>query len=219
MLLADNSPMLKIKKGRKHLSNLELLSLAIGTGTENDLEIASAILQAVSYDLNRLARLSLNELTAIKGVTERKAAAVLAVFELGLRRESTPVASRPQITQSSDAYDVVKADLKDLGHEEFVILLLNQANKVIDRVFISVGGVAGTVVDVKKIFRAATANPYTAGIVLAHNHPSDNLNPSKADIDITKKIKEAGKYMDISVLDHIIVAGNGYTSLADEGLM
>lgn len=214
-----DTPILKIRKGRKHLSNQELISLAIGTGTEKDLETAATVLQAVSYDLNRLARLSLDELKTIKGMTCKKAAAILSVFELGLRRESTPISQRPQITQSSDAYDVLKADLKDLAHEEFIILLLNQANRVIDKISISVGGLAGTVVDVKKILRPAIDNPYTSGIILAHNHPSDNMQPSKADIDITKKIKEAGKYMDIVVMDHIIIAGNGYTSLADEGLM
>ena len=97
--------------------------------------------------------------------------------------------------------------------------MLSQQNEVIDKVFISVGGIAGTVVDVKKIFRAALANSLCAAVILGHNHPSNNLRPSKADISITKRIKEAGKHLDLAVLDHIIVAGTSYTSLADEGLM
>lgn len=205
--------------GRKHLTNAELLSLIIGNGTTQDIEIAKDLLKSIDNDLNRLGRLTFNELKKIKGITTKKAAAILGTMELGIRRESTPLSQKPQISQSSDAYDILKPFLADLNHEEFVILLLNQGNRVIDKAFISIGGMAGTVVDVKKVFRAALDNSLCAGIVLGHNHPSDNLNPSKADIDITKKIKEAGKYLDISVLDHIIVAGNSYTSLADEGLM
>ena len=109
--------------------------------------------------------------------------------------------------------------MSDLPHEEFVVLLLNQANRVIDRKYISVGGVAGTVVDVKKIFRSVISNSLVAAIILGHNHPSDNPKPSKADIEVTKKIKSAGKNLDIAVLDHIIVTSMSYTSLADEGLM
>jgi len=215
----ENATIIEMRKGRKHLSNNELLSLVIGSGTQNDTNIAANILQNVQYDLNALAKMTSLELQTIKGVTEKKAAAILAAMELGLRRQATPLASKPQISRSSDAYHIVMADLKDLPHEEFLILLLNQGNRVIDKISISVGGVAGTVVDVKKIFRPVLGNSLVAGIILAHNHPSDNLNPSKADIEITKKIKEAGKYLDIAVLDHIIVAGNSYTSLADEGLM
>lgn len=205
--------------GRKHLTNVELLAFVLGTGTEQDIQIAKEVLKVLGNDLNRLGRLSLNELQAIKGVTEKKAAAILGCMELGLRRQGTPLVSKPQISQSLDAYNIMVADLADLSHEEFIILLLDQANRVIDKTYISVGGLAGTVVDVKKVFRAALANSLCAAIVLGHNHPSNNLNPSKADIDITKKIKEAGRYLDISVIDHIIVAGNSYTSLADEGLM
>jgi DNA repair protein RadC len=205
--------------GRKHLANAQLLSLIIGTGTTQDIQVAKDLLKSIDNDLNRLGRLTLSELKAFKGMTTKKAAAILACMELGIRREATPLNTKPQITQSSDAYNILKPYLQDLNHEEFVILLLNQGNRVIDKAFISVGGIAGTVVDVKKVFRAALENSLVAGIVLGHNHPSDNLNPSKADIDITKKIKEGGKYLDILVLDHIIVAGNSYTSLADEGLM
>lgn len=209
----------KFKTSRKLLTNAESLSFILGTGTDKDLQIAKNLLQIVSYDLNLLGRLTMTELTSIKGITAKKAAAVLAAMELGIRRQATPINTKVQINCSQDIYNVVVADLKDLNHEEFLIVLLNQSNKVIEKSVISVGGLAGTVVDVKKIFKPALANSLCAAIILAHNHPSDNLNPSKADIDITRKIKEGGKFLDITVLDHIIVAGNSYTSLADEGLM
>ena len=211
--------MKKIKKGRKHLTSAECLSLIIGTGNDADLRVANWVLEHSSDDLNALARFSIDELLEIRGVTFKKACAIQACMEIGIRRQATPLADKPKITQSSDAYHILMVDLMDLPHEEFVVLLLNQDNRVIDRIYISVGGIAGTVVDVKKIFRAVLGNSLVVAIILAHNHPSDNLNPSKADIEITKKIKEAGKYLDIAVLDHIIVAGKGYTSLADEGLM
>jgi len=208
-------------RGRKHLSNAELLAILLGSGSrdESAVSLAQRILKGSQNNLNQLSKMSLRELQSFKGVGPAKAIAIAAALEIGIRRESTPLAQKPQITQSSDAYNVLKADLMDLPHEEFIVLLLNQANRVIDRIYISVGGVAGTVVDVKKIFRATLSNPLVAAVILAHNHPSDNLRPSKADIEITKKIKEAGKFLDIAVLDHIIVAGNSFTSLADEGLM
>lgn len=210
-----------VERGRKHLTNAELLSILLGSGSPNESAVALArrIIQHTGNNLNNLSKMSIDELKSFRGVGPAKAALISAALELGIRRQATPLESKPQISCSEDSYKVLLADLMDLPHEEFVVLLLNQANRVIDRVFISVGGVAGTVVDVKKVFRAVMGNPLVAGIVLGHNHPSDNLNPSKADIDITKKIKEAGKYLDIAVLDHIIVAGNTYTSLADEGLM
>lgn len=210
-----------LERGRKHLSNAELLAILLGSGspTESAVGLGQRILKQSNNNLNELAKLSIEELQRFKGIGPAKAITIAAALELGLRRQATPLIQKPQISQSLDAYNVLLADLMDLPHEEFIVLLLNQANRVIDRVFISVGGVAGTVVDVKKIYRAVLSNSLVAGIILGHNHPSDNLNPSKADIEITKKIKEAGKYLDIAVLDHIIVAGNSYTSLADEGLM
>ena len=206
-------------RGRKHLSNAQLLALMIGTGSKFDLDVAYNVLKKVGNNLQQLGRLSSNELQQIAGVSEEKASYIIASMEIGIRRESTPISQKPLIKSSTDAYNVLKADLQDLNHEEFVILLLSQQNEVIDKVFISVGGIAGTVVDVKKIFRAALANSLCAAVILGHNHPSNNLRPSKADISITKRIKEAGKHLDLAVLDHIIVAGTSYTILADEGLM
>lgn len=210
-----------LQRGRKHLSDAELLAILLGSGSmkESAVGLAQRILNSKGNNLQELGKMSIKELQQFRGIGPVKAITIAAALELGIRRQATPIASKPQITQSSDAYKVLVADLMDLPHEEFVVLLLNQANRVINRIYISVGGVAGTIVDVKKIFRAVLVNPLVTGIILGHNHPSDNLNPSKADIEITKKIKEAGKCMDIAVLDHLIIAGNSYTSLADEGLM
>lgn len=210
-----------LQYGRKHLSNAELLAILLGSGStkESAVDLAKRILKQYSNNLNELGTKTLAELQQFKGIGPAKAIAIAAALELGLRRQATPLAEKPQITQSSDAYQVLMADLVDLPHEEFIVLLLNRANRVIDRILISVGGLSGTVVDVKKIYRAVLGNSTVASIILGHNHPSGNLNPSRADIEITKKIKEAGKYLDIAVLDHLIIAGNSYTSLADKGFL
>ena len=209
------------QRGRKHLTDVELLAIVLGSGSssESAVGLAKRVLLQNDNNLNQLAKMSIDELQRFKGIGPAKAISIAAALELSLRRSCTPLIQKPQITQSKDAYNVLKADLMDLPHEEFIVLLLNQANRVIDRNYISVGGVAGTVVDVKKIFRSVLVNPLVAAIILGHNHPSDNLRPSKADVEITKKIQLAGKNLDISVLDHIIVTSVGYTSLADEGLM
>jgi DNA repair protein RadC len=143
---------------------------------------------------------------------------IVAALELGRRRKDLEGNEKSRIGSSKDAYDLVKADLLDIGHEEFWILLLNRANRVIKKSQISQGGVAGTVADPKIIFKLAV-DELASGIILAHNHPSGNLTASQADLDLTKKLREAGKLLDIQVLDHIIVAGQKYFSFADEGLM
>jgi DNA repair protein RadC len=128
------------------------------------------------------------------------------------------VNDKPKITGSRDVYDIIKADLLDIPHEEFWVLLLNRANRVIKKWQISQGGIAGTVADPKIIFKLAL-DELASGIILAHNHPSGNLTASQADLDLTRKLKEAGKLLDIQVLDHLIVAGQKYFSFADEGLI
>lgn len=208
-------------KGRKHLSNVELLAILLGSGstTQSAVGLAQEILSAKSNNLNELGTASLEELQRFSGVGPAKAITIAAALELGVRRHATPLLRRPYIQASSDAYRVLLGYLMDLPHEEFVVLLLNQANRVLECVPVSVGGVSGTIIDVKKIYRPALANPLVTGIILGHNHPSGNLKPSKADIKITNKIVEAGRYLDIRVCDHIIIAGNNYTSFVDEGLL
>lgn len=210
-----------LQNGRKNLSNAELLAILLGSGSRqlSAVELAKLMLQQNGNNLQQLAEMSIQEMQRFKGIGPAKAITVAAALELGLRRQATPMLQRPQITNSEDAYRVLVADLMDLPHEEFILLVLNRSNHVLERVKISVGGLASTVVDVKKIYTAVLNNKRASALVLAHNHPSGNPNPSKEDIAITHKIKQAGSYLDIQVLDHIIVAGNTYASLADKGLM
>ncbi|MFW6268378.1 MAG: JAB domain-containing protein, partial [Marinilabiliaceae bacterium] len=152
------------------------------------------------------------------GVGEAKAITIVAAMELGRRRQTTAPAERPQVRKSEDVFSIMQPVLADLPHEEFWVLVLNQANKVINRFNISKGGISGTVIDVRIIMEKALYQ-HASSLILCHNHPSGNSQPSKADTDITRKLKEAGKILDIRVLDHVIVAENRYFSFADEGLM
>lgn len=218
---AEDRPREKlVMKGKSSLSDAELIAILLGTGTAalSAVDLAKNILQFVNNDLNELARLTVKDLTKIKGIGEAKAITIISALELGRRRKDSLVEERPKVTGSADIFEVIKADLLDMPHEVFWIVLLNRANRVIKKQQISQGGVAGTVADPKIIFKIAVEE-LASGLILAHNHPSGNLNPSQADIDLTKKLKESGKLLDIQVLDHLIVAGKKYFSFADEGLM
>jgi DNA repair protein RadC len=181
-------------------------------------DLAKKVMQPAGNNLHELARLTVKDLVKIKGIGEAKALTIVAALELGRRRKDLEGSEKAKITGSKDVYDLIKADLLDIPHEEFWILLLNRANRVIKKIQVSQGGVAGTVADPKIIFKLAL-DDLASGIILAHNHPSGNLAASQADLDLTKKLKEAGKLLDIQVLDHLIVAGQKYFSFADEGLM
>jgi DNA repair protein RadC len=154
----------------------------------------------------------------IKGIGEAKAITIISALELGRRRKEINTTERPKINGSKDAYELVKGDLMDLPHEEFWVIMLNRANRLLKKHQISLGGVHGTVADPKIIFKTALES-LASGIIVAHNHPSGNLTPSQQDIDLTKKLKEAGKLLEIQLLDHVIIAGKNYYSFADEGLM
>lgn len=208
-------------KGRKHLSNAELLAILLGSGSDQQsaVGLAQEILQANNDNLHDLGMASLDALQQFRGIGPAKAITIAAALELGIRRQATPLRERPVITCSQDAYRVLLGYLMDLPHEEFVVLLLSQSNRVLDFVQISVGGVSGTLVDVKKIFRPILSNPLVTGMILGHNHPSGNLNPSSSDIALTQKIVDAGKLFDLRICDHIIIAGNRYTSFLDRGLL
>ncbi|MEO6882513.1 MAG: DNA repair protein RadC [Bacteroidia bacterium] len=201
------------------LSDAELIAILIGSGNRNEsaVELSRRILDSNSNDLNKLGKLSVKELMKFKGIGEAKALSIVAALEIGRRRRATEVKEREKITSSKDVYDYF-SHLSDLPNEEFWILLLNRSNKIIGKQNISKGGIAGTVVDAKIIFKHAI-DQLAESIILCHNHPSGNLQPSKEDIFITKKISDAGKLVDVKVLDHIIVAETGYYSFADEGKM
>lgn len=209
-----------LAKGTGVLSDAELVAILLGTGTAtvSAVELAKRLLHTVDNDLHELARLSVKDLLKIKGIGEAKAISIIAALELGRRRRNSDGEEKPRITTSRDCFEILKGHLQDIRHEEFWILLLNRANRVIKKHQISQGGVAGTVADPKIIFKLAVEGLASA-IVLAHNHPSGNLTASQSDIDLTKKIKEAGKLLEIQVLDHLIVARQKYFSFADEGML
>ena len=209
-----------LAKGTPVLSDAELVAILLGSGisTVSAVELAKRVLQTVDNNLHELGRLSVKDLMKVKGIGQAKAISIIAALELGRRRRDVDQDVRPRISSSRDCFEILKAHLQDIKHEEFWILLLNRGNRMIKKHQISQGGVAGTVADPKIIFKLALED-LSSGIILAHNHPSGNLTASQADIDLTKKIKEAGKLLEIQVLDHLIVAGQKYFSFADEGML
>ena len=217
----DDRPREKLLiKGKGALSDAELIAILIASGNrdESAVELSKRILQSLGNNLNRLAKLSVNDLIKFKGIGEAKAISIIASLELGRRRRTADVLEKAKIGGSKDAFQILQLKLEDLPHEEFWIMLLNRANKVIDTKLVGRGGVSSTVVDSKVIFSFALES-LASGIILAHNHPSGNLKPSNSDIRLTKKIVDAGKIMEVPVLDHIIVGDNDYFSFADEGLI
>jgi DNA repair protein RadC len=208
-----------IGKGRHVLTEAELIAILIGSGSRDEtaVELSKRILASVGNNLNELGKLTVQELNRFKGVGDAKAISIIAALELGRRRKDTETVKREKITSSKDVYEIMKASMLDLPHEEFWLLMLNRANSVIKKELISRGGVAGTVVDTKIIFKTAVDNQATS-IIVCHNHPSGNLKPSEADLKITKNIKEAGKIMEITLLDHLIITENGFYSFVDEGV-
>ncbi len=207
-------------KGTSALSDAELIAILIGSGTANlsAVDVSKKILLHGKNNLNELAKLSVKELMKVKGIGEAKAITIIAALELGRRRKEVDVEEKPKINTSKDAFDLIKGDLMDLPHEEFWVLLLNRASRVIKKKRVSEGGVSGTVADPRIIFKMALEE-LASGIVVAHNHPSGNLTPSQSDINLTKKLKEAGKLLDIQLFDHVIVGEQKYFSFADEGLV
>ena len=207
-------------KGKAALSDAELIAILLGSGTgsQSAVEVAKNLLQIAGNNLHTLGALGLKDLTRVRGVGEARAVTVAAALELGRRRKEILQDERPKITGSRDAFELVKANLMDLPHEEFWVLLLNRANRLIRKQQVSIGGVAGTVADPKIIFKLAVGE-LSSGIIVAHNHPSGNLLASQADIQLTQRLKEAGKLLEIQVLDHLIVGGHKYFSFADEGLL
>lgn len=215
----DDRPREKLMlKGKGALSDAELLAILIGSGNskETAVDLCKRILQQANNNLNSLAKHSINDLMKFKGIGEAKAITIVAALELGRRLESSSEEEREKITASKDAYRILKGNLADLPHEEFWALYLNRANKVIEKSFISRGGVSGTVADFKIIFKRGL-ELLASSVVLAHNHPSGNLAPSDEDRKITKKFNEAARLLDMSLTDHIIITDSGYYSFRDEG--
>jgi len=209
-----------MQKGAASLSDAELLAILISSGTKerSAIDLARDVLIQAHNNLHELGRLSVKELTKTKGIGEARAITIAAALELGRRRQITEGLQRPTLQKSKDAAEIVIPLMRDLNHEVFCVLYLNQANRLLRHELISSGGLTGTVADIRIILKNALL--YNANqMIISHNHPSGNLQPSGADKELTRKLKEAAGYMDIKLLDHLIVAGVSYLSLADEGFM
>ncbi|EGK03016.1 RadC family protein [Dysgonomonas gadei] len=208
-------------KGVGALSDAELLGILIGSGNKNEtaVELAQRILHSLSNNLNILGKQEIKDLIKnFNGIGEAKAITIAAAMELGKRRKLSEVVVQPQITSSDTVYQIFHPVLADLKHEEVWVLLLNRANKVLKKIQVSKGGVAGTVVDIRMIMKEAI-DSLASAMVLCHNHPSGNSNPSGDDDNITRRLKEAGQIMDVRLLDHIIVCDHSYYSYMDRGRM
>lgn len=203
--------------GPRMLSDAELICLLIGSGTrkETALDLARKVLQLSDNSLSELGQLSIPVLKSINGIGSARAVLIAAALELGRRRRSADVRTREKISSSNDAYEYLLPQLQDLNHEEFWIVCLSRNNEVLKCKRISEGGMHATVVDPKKVFHEALMER-AAALIVAHNHPSGNLQPSQEDMRITKRLVDSGRIIDCPVLDHLIVTSRGYYSFADE---
>lgn len=218
----DDRPREKLMlKGIESLSTSELLAILINNGTKNTsaVDVCKQLMSSVDHDIQRLGKMSVKEILQLKtkGIGTAKAITIVAALELGTRR-NTEENRKFIVTHSSDVANYLRAKLQHKKHEVFVAVYMNRSNKIQHHEVISTGGITGTVADPRIILKKALEYDATA-IILCHNHPSGSLKPSKADEDITFKIKEAARYFDIQILDHIIVSEEGYYSFADEGLL
>lgn len=217
----DDRPREKlIELGPDKLSNSELLAILIHNGTpkKSALDLAREVLKLGQDSLNELGRLSLKDLTKVKGIGEAKAVTIAAALELGRRRQAGDMLQKNLARNSKEIAGFLQEKLKDHKHEVFAVVFLNQASKILAMEIISEGGITGTVADPRIILKKALEKD-AVKLVLCHNHPSGSLKPSQADELLTEKIKNAADFMDIKVLDHIIVSDEGYYSFADEGLI
>lgn len=217
----DDRPREKMMlKGRKTLSDAELLAILLGTGTRDlsAVELAQVLLKSVNNDLASFSKYSINELKKFKGIGEAKAVGIVAALELGRRRKETETKAKVKITSSKQVYEHMRSHLSDLQHEEFFVIYVNRANEIVQTKQISIGGLSGTIADGKVIFKQAL-ELFAHGLILVHNHPSGQLKPSDPDRQLTKKMVEFGKYIDLCVLDHLIYTDSGYFSFADEGIL
>jgi DNA repair protein RadC len=207
-------------KGKTALSDAELIAILIGSGNRNEsaVDLSKRILASVDANLNALGKLTLQQLMNFKGIGEAKAISILAAMELGRRRRAEEAVELKKITSSKATFELMQPIIGELPHEEFWVLYLNNSNKVLSKSQQGKGGITGTLVDVRLVFKTAFELGATA-LILCHNHPSGNLKPSEADKKLTQKLKIAGENLDIQVLDHIIITENGYFSFADEDIL
>lgn len=217
----ENRPREKmLKLGAASLTDVELLAILLRSGSTSYtvVEVAQQMLNRVNNSLNDLGKLNVSQLTRFNGIGPAKAVTVLAALELGRRRKETEPTERPNINSSTAAIKIMQPILADLPHEEFWILILNHSNRLVDKMRVSQGGIAGTVVDTKLIMRTALDKLATS-IIMVHNHPSGNNQPSAEDKQITERVKRAASTLDINLLDHIIITDGSCYSFADNGLV
>lgn len=209
-----------VSRGISSLTDAELIAILISSGNskESAVELSRRILDSTQNNLHELGKLNCDELKRFRGIGEAKAVTLLAAMELGRRRNQSEALDNLQIKGSRDAADFLRPLIGDLSHEEFWVLFLNRRNKVIGKQKLSQGGMTGTVIDVRLVLKSALEKHATS-LIFCHNHPSGNLDPSDADKRITRQLKEASAWMDIPVIDHLIVTQAGYFSFADEGML
>jgi len=220
-LAEDDRPREKfLMKGKASVSDSELLAIIMGSGNreESAVELARRILNSVENNWHRLSQLSIKDLMKFKGVGEAKAISIATALEIGNRKSQQEVLERHQISSSKDVFEVLQPHLSDLSTEEFWAVFLNHQNKILYKTCLFRGGIASSVADVRVIFKTALEH-FSTRIIVAHNHPAGSLKPSSEDINITKKIDEAGKLLEIELLDHIIIAQNKFYSFKEEGIL
>lgn len=217
----DDRPREKLaRKGKSALSDAELLAIIIGSGNKDEsaVELSKRILSDVDNSLTNLGKLSLEQLMRFKGIGEAKAITIAAALEIGRRRSGEAHGKVRKVSSSNDAFRVLQPFLGDLQHEEFWVVYLNNSNKILHKEQLSKGGITGTLVDIRLVLKRALEIG-AIGLILAHNHPSGTLRPSKMDKELTNKLKRAAEALDIVVLDHLIITEKAYFSFADEQLL
>lgn len=220
LLLLQESPVFKLlNHGRRSLSGAELIAAIIGGRNYSaNLDKATRILSHCQFNLHTLANMPTFEMQSVSGFSSAQCAQIIAAIEIGRRHQAEEVPEKVTVRSSADAFDYIRHQLVDLDREEFWVIFLNRGNRIMTAKQHSIGGLTGTVVDVKILIREAI-QMLASGIILAHNHPSGNLQPSDADISVTRKLKEAAKLFEITILDHMIVADRSYYSFADNGIL
>ena len=216
----DDKPREKLMlKGKAVLSDAELIAILIGSGSRNEsaVDLSKRILKSVDNNLNALGKLTIGQLMLFKGIGEAKAISIIAAMELGRRRRTEDAVVMTKVTSSKVVFEIMQPIIGELPHEEFWIVYLNNSNKILSKSQLSKGGITGTLVDVRIVFKSALEMGAT-GLILCHNHPSGTLVPSDADKQITKKLKLAGDSLEIKVLDHLIITETNYFSFVDEGI-
>jgi DNA repair protein RadC len=217
----DDRPREKLLlKGRSVLSDAELIAILIASGNneESAVALSKRILASINNDLNALGKMNVKDLTTFKGIGEAKAISIIAAMELGRRRKESEPQKKAKITSSRMAFEVLYPYVSDLQHEEFWVVFVDRGNRILGVENVSKGGVDGTLADARLIFRPALQH-LASGVILCHNHPSGNVNPSQDDIDLTRKLRIAGKSLEIPVLDHIIIGNADFYSFADNGML